>query len=150
VNLGWKLAQVVGATSPDALLDSYHDERHPVAARVLVSTRAQGVLGVPDPDIATVREVVGELLAVPDARRAVAAELSGVGIAYPGTCGRVTDVPAAPDGRGVLVAAALPARWADRVEARPGDRPLLVRPDGYVVWRGGPGLEDALRRWFGA
>jgi 2-polyprenyl-6-methoxyphenol hydroxylase-like FAD-dependent oxidoreductase len=150
VNLGWKLAAQVRGHAPVGLLDSYHDERHPVAARVLVSTRAQGVLGVPDPDIATVRQVVGELLAVPEARRAVAAELSGVGIAHPGTCGRATDVPVASDGRGVLVGAALPARWAGRVEARPGDHPQLVRPDGYVAWRGGPGLEAALRRWFGA
>ena len=35
VNLGWKLARVVKGISPDRLLDSYHAERHPVAARVL-------------------------------------------------------------------------------------------------------------------
>src|SRR5439155_19565307 len=35
VNLGWKLAQVVKETSPESLLDTYHAERHPVAARVL-------------------------------------------------------------------------------------------------------------------
>ncbi len=34
VNLGWKLAQVVRGVSPDSLLDTYHDERHPVGARV--------------------------------------------------------------------------------------------------------------------
>ena len=33
VNLGWKLAQVVSGNSPDNLLDTYHAERHPVAAR---------------------------------------------------------------------------------------------------------------------
>src|SRR2546425_4536196 len=38
VNLGWKLAQVVNGTSPDSLLDTYHAERHPVAARVLRNT----------------------------------------------------------------------------------------------------------------
>jgi 2-polyprenyl-6-methoxyphenol hydroxylase-like FAD-dependent oxidoreductase len=32
VNLGWKLAQVVSGTSPESLLDTYHAERHPVAA----------------------------------------------------------------------------------------------------------------------
>ena len=32
VNLGWKLAQVVNGTAPESLLDTYHDERHPVAA----------------------------------------------------------------------------------------------------------------------
>ena len=34
VNLGWKLAQVVDGTSPESLLDTYQDERHPVVARV--------------------------------------------------------------------------------------------------------------------
>jgi 2-polyprenyl-6-methoxyphenol hydroxylase-like FAD-dependent oxidoreductase len=34
VNLGWKLAQVVKGASPESLLDTYHAERHPVAARV--------------------------------------------------------------------------------------------------------------------
>ena len=150
MNLGWKLAAQVRGHAPDGLLDSYHDERHPIAARVLVSTRAQGVLGVPDPDAVAVREIVTGLLAVPDARRAVALELSGIGIAYPGTTGRATDVPATPDGRGVLLGAALPAGWADRVETRDGSGPQLVRPDGYVVWAGGPGLDEALQRWFGA
>ncbi|RSM41412.1 FAD-dependent oxidoreductase [Amycolatopsis balhimycina DSM 5908] len=149
VNLGWKLAATIRGTAPDGLLDSYHDERHPIAARVLVSTRAQAVLGVPDPDAAAVRAVFTELLAVPEARRAVAMELSGLGITYPGTTGRATGVPAAPDGRAVLVGATVPAGWAGRVEGRLGAAPRLVRPDGYVAWHGGPGLEDALHRWFG-
>ena len=44
VNLGWKLAQVVNRTSPESLLDTYHAERHPVAARVLRNTMAQVAL----------------------------------------------------------------------------------------------------------
>ena len=32
VNLGWKLAQVVNGISSESLLDTYQDERHPVAA----------------------------------------------------------------------------------------------------------------------
>lgn len=149
VNLGWKLAAQVRGHAPDGLLDSYHDERHPVSARVLVSTRAQGGLGVPDPYAAAVREIVTGLLAGPEARRSVALELSGIGITYPGIIGRATDVPVAPDGRAVLVGAPLPVGWADRVETRDGTEPQLVRPDGYVVWAGGPGLDAALRRWFG-
>ena len=48
VNLGWKLAQVVSGASPVRLLDTYHAERHPVAARVpaehhgTASTRRNG------------------------------------------------------------------------------------------------------------
>jgi FAD binding domain len=48
VNLGWKLAQVVNRTSPESLLDTYHAERHPVAARVLRNTIAQVALRRPD------------------------------------------------------------------------------------------------------
>jgi len=93
--------------------------------------------------------VFTDLLAVPEARRAVAAELSGIGVAYPGITGRATDVPASVAGRAVLVGAPVPAGWAGRVEGREGAAPRLVRPDGYVAWDGGPGLDDALRRWLG-
>ena len=37
-NLGWKLALVVGGQAGDALLDSYHAERHPAAAENLEVT----------------------------------------------------------------------------------------------------------------
>jgi 2-polyprenyl-6-methoxyphenol hydroxylase-like FAD-dependent oxidoreductase len=149
VNLGWKLAAHARGHAPDGLLDSYHAERHPVAARVLVSTRAQAVLGVPHPDAEVVREFVTGLLTVPDARRTVALELSGIGITYPGITGRAVDVPVAADGRAVLVGAPLPAGWSDLVETRDGDGPRLVRPDGYVAWAGGPeDLDAALSRWF--
>jgi 3-(3-hydroxy-phenyl)propionate hydroxylase len=48
VNLGWKLAQVVKRISPESLLDTYHAERHPVAARVLRNTMAEVALRRPD------------------------------------------------------------------------------------------------------
>ena len=48
VNLGWKLAQVVKGISPESLLDTYHAERHPVAARVLRTNMAQVMLRRPD------------------------------------------------------------------------------------------------------
>lgn len=39
-NLGWKLGQVLRYGAPDSLLDSYGDERRPIAARILdTSTR---------------------------------------------------------------------------------------------------------------
>jgi 2-polyprenyl-6-methoxyphenol hydroxylase-like FAD-dependent oxidoreductase len=44
VNLGWKLARVVDGTCPESLLDTYHAERHPVAARTLKYTMAQTAL----------------------------------------------------------------------------------------------------------
>src|SRR5439155_15267888 len=54
VNLGWKLAQVVNRTSPEGLLDTYHAERHPVAARVLRNTMARVALRRPDERIKAV------------------------------------------------------------------------------------------------
>src|SRR5205807_3284467 len=56
VNLGWKLAQVVKKTSSESLLDTYHAERHPVAARVLRNTMASVALRRPDDRIKAVGE----------------------------------------------------------------------------------------------
>src|SRR5438067_12799135 len=58
VNLGWKLAQVVKGTSPESLLDTYHAERHPVGARALQHTMAQGALQRRDERIEALVDVV--------------------------------------------------------------------------------------------
>jgi len=82
VNLGWKLAQVVNRTSPESLLDTYHDERHPVAARVLRNTMAQVALRRPDDRTKAVGDTVSELLSMDEPRRRFAAMMSGLGIHY--------------------------------------------------------------------
>jgi 3-(3-hydroxy-phenyl)propionate hydroxylase len=82
VNLGWKLAQVVKQTSPDSLPDTYHAERHPVAARVLRTTMAQVALRRPDDRTNALRDILSELLGMDEPRRRLAAELSGLGIHY--------------------------------------------------------------------
>lgn len=82
VNLGWKLAQVVKRRSPESLLDSYHAERHPVAARVLRNTMAAVALRRPDERTKALREMISELLAMDEPRRRVAAMLSGLDIRY--------------------------------------------------------------------
>jgi 2-polyprenyl-6-methoxyphenol hydroxylase-like FAD-dependent oxidoreductase len=82
VNLGWKLAQVVKGTSPDSLLDTYHSERHPVAARVLQNTMAQVALTTPDDRHDALRSAVGDLLAMDEPRRHIAAMLTGLDIHY--------------------------------------------------------------------
>ena len=104
---------------------------------------------MPDPDAAAVREIVTGLLAVPEARRAVASEISGIGLTYPGVSGAPPTSRPHPTAAPCWSARRFPAGWADRVETRAGAEPQLVRPDGYVVWSGGPGLEDALHRWLG-
>jgi 2-polyprenyl-6-methoxyphenol hydroxylase-like FAD-dependent oxidoreductase len=82
VNLGWKLAQVVHRKSPESLLDTYHAERHPVAARVLRTTMAQTALNRPDDRTEALRETVSELLSMDEPRKRIAAMLSGLDIHY--------------------------------------------------------------------
>ncbi len=82
VNLGWKLAQVVKGISADSLLDSYHAERHPVAARVLRTTMAQVMLRRPDERTKALRDTVSELLAMDEPSRRFAAMMSGLDIHY--------------------------------------------------------------------
>ena len=82
VNLGWKLAQVVKGTSPDSLLDTYHAERHPVAARVLRNTMAQVALLRTDDRTNALREIVSELLGMDEPRKRFAAMMSGLDIHY--------------------------------------------------------------------
>jgi hypothetical protein len=83
VNLGWKLAQVVNQTSPDSLLDTYHAERHPVAARVLRNTMAQmALLRRPDDRTKALRDTISELLSMDEPRKRFAAMMSGPSIHY--------------------------------------------------------------------
>jgi 2-polyprenyl-6-methoxyphenol hydroxylase-like FAD-dependent oxidoreductase len=84
-NLGWKLAAHVRGDAPEGLLDSYHTERHPVAARVIATTRAQSVLMSPPPDaddLLALREIVTDLARLPDANRYLAGLMSGLDLRY--------------------------------------------------------------------
>jgi 3-(3-hydroxy-phenyl)propionate hydroxylase len=82
VNLGWKLARVVKKTSPESLLDTYHAERHPVAALVLRNTMAQVALLRTDDRTNALRETMSELLGMDEPRKRVAAMMSGLDIHY--------------------------------------------------------------------
>ncbi|MFK4658982.1 2-polyprenyl-6-methoxyphenol hydroxylase-like FAD-dependent oxidoreductase [Bradyrhizobium japonicum] len=83
VNLGWKLAQVVRGISPDGLLDTYHAERHPVAARVLRNTMAQiAMLRRGEAGLKAARDVVADLLAMEEPRKRFGAMMSGLDIRY--------------------------------------------------------------------
>ena len=139
VNLGWKLAQVVNGISPENLLDTYHGERHPVAARVLRNTMAQiALLRRGDDGRKAAREVIAELLAMDEPRQRLGAMMSGLDIAYDLGEGhallgrRMPDLDLSVDGqklklftllhgaRGVLLNFGKPggldiAPWADRI-----------------------------------
>jgi 3-(3-hydroxy-phenyl)propionate hydroxylase len=82
VNLGWKLAQVVKKISPADLLDTYHAERHPIAARVLRDTMAHVALQRTDERTKALGGILGELLKVDAVRKYVTARNAGLDIHY--------------------------------------------------------------------
>jgi 3-(3-hydroxy-phenyl)propionate hydroxylase len=82
VNLGWKLAQVIKRSSPDSLLDTYHAERHPVAARVLQNTLAQMALRRPDDRSKALGNILSELLRMREPRTHLGAMVSGLDVQY--------------------------------------------------------------------
>jgi len=147
VNLGWKLAQVVRGISPETLLDTYHGERHPVAARVLRITMAQTAVTRQDERTEALREAVAELLGMEEPRKRFAGMMSGLDIRYdlgdghpllgrrvPDLDLRASDTPATifsllHDARPALLnlggAGSIDiGPWADRV------RPVEARADG--------------------
>ncbi|MFF2195839.1 FAD-dependent monooxygenase [Streptomyces sp. NPDC058157] len=84
-NLGWKLAAVLRGEADEELLDTYQTERHPVAARVLALTRAQGVVMGPQRDggLGELRDVLTDLLRVPEANRYMAGVMAGLDLRLP-------------------------------------------------------------------
>jgi hypothetical protein len=65
---------VVNGTSPESLLDTYHGERHPVAARVLRNTMASVALRHEDERTKALRDTMSEL-----PRKRFAGMMSGLG-----------------------------------------------------------------------
>jgi hypothetical protein len=82
VNLGWKLAQVVRGTSPEALLDTYQAERHPVGARALKVNMAQTALNRGDDRTRALHEAFAELLKMDEGRKRFAGMMSGLDVHY--------------------------------------------------------------------
>ncbi|MGY1456504.1 FAD-dependent monooxygenase [Streptomyces sp. SS8] len=122
LNLGWKLAAEVKGWAPPGLLDTYHAERHPVAARVLYNVRAQVALMHPGVLTDSLRELFREVMHLPQVNRFLTGMLSGTDIRY--DVGVPDDALAgtfAPDMR--LKTAQGPTSLAALLH---GGRPLLV------------------------
>lgn len=173
-NLGWKLAAEIGGWAPTGLLDSYHAERHPVAADVLENTRAQTELITLESGPQAVRGVVAELMDFEEVNRYLIEKVTAISVRYDVGAGhhllgrRLRDVELKQGrlyglmhrGKGMVLdqtGRLSAAGWADRVDhvvdvSTELDVPaLLLRPDGHVAWVGDDqeALRTQLRRWFG-
>ncbi|XYI00918.1 FAD-dependent oxidoreductase [Sorangium sp. So ce1128] len=163
INLGWKLAAVVHGSAPTGLLDTYTEERHPIAAAVLEWSRAQVVTLQPNLHGAAIGKMVQELLQTNDGTSAAVARIWGLSQRYDLGDAHPLVGMSAPDfeladgtrlgarlqrGRGLLLdfaddagLAELARGWASRVDHACtgakntlGLRALLIRPDGVVAW----------------
>jgi 2-polyprenyl-6-methoxyphenol hydroxylase-like FAD-dependent oxidoreductase len=152
-NLSWKLAAVLRG-APEALLDTYQAERHPVGAQVLRVSGTMIRLAMVRSRLGRAfRGLVGGLaLRVPPVRQRLTGRISAVGFRYGSPRGedplvgtRMPDVALADGsrlyenlhgGRFVLLGHGNATGWADRVRvvapAEPTGHTILVRPDGYV------------------
>ncbi|MFG7940498.1 FAD-dependent monooxygenase [Streptomyces cacaoi] len=175
VNLGWKLAAAVtGRRGAERLLDSYHDERHPVGRKACRRAQAQVALMHPLDQVEPLREIMAEVVRFPEVTRHLVRMLTDVRYPVPGdhplVGTRVPDVRVETadgvravselmvSGRGVLLdMAGGVAAGTDRVDVvRAAPHPeldaatVLIRPDGFVAWAGpADGLPAALETWFG-
>ena len=174
-NLGWKLAAAVDGWAPEGLLDSYHTERHAVAADVLDNTRAQIQLMSTEPGPQSVRRLLAELVDIEEVNRYLIEKITAIGVRYDLGEGhellgrRLRDVQLKQGhlyglmhgGRGLLLdqtGQLSAAGWADRVDhvvdvSEELDVPaVLLRPDGHVAWVGEDqeDLVSRLTKWFGA
>ncbi|MBA0052116.1 rifampin monooxygenase [Streptomyces sp. AJS327] len=174
VNLGWKLAATVHGWAPEGLLDSYHAERHPVAADVLNNTRAQAELVSTEPGPLAVRRLLTELMGFEEVNRHLIEKITAIGVRYdlgghhplvgrrmPDhtlTHGRLYDHT--HHARGLLLdqtGRLSAAGWTDRVDHLTDTSDTLetpaalLRPDGHIAWAGDDqhDLHTALRAWFG-
>ncbi|MBM0259956.1 rifampin monooxygenase [Micromonospora sp. 4G55] len=174
-NLGWKLAAEINGWAPEGLLDSYHTERHPVAADVLDNTRAQMQLLSPEPGPQALRRLLSELMAFENVSRYLTEKITAIGVRYDFGAGhellgrRLRDIglqrgrlyELLHSGRGLLLdrtGRLSVTGWADRIDhvvdgSEELDVPaVLLRPDGHVAWAGEDqaDLLSQLPRWFGA
>jgi 2-polyprenyl-6-methoxyphenol hydroxylase-like FAD-dependent oxidoreductase len=174
-NLGWKLAAVIRGAAAESLLESYTEERRPVAQAVLANTLAQAAIMRPDAQSGALRAVMSDLLQIDEVSRVMGAMIKGLATRYDlgspqDAVGRlIGDRPIGrgegslyslmQDGMGLLLDASPDGAASRRVAAHAdsikrvavADGPsLLIRPDACVAWvgegAGAEGLEEALRR----
>ncbi|MFF2194360.1 SDR family oxidoreductase [Streptomyces sp. NPDC058157] len=134
-NLGWKLGARIAGHGTDALLDTYHEERHAVGQGVQSNVRTQALLLLGGPEVDAVREVFAELSASENVRTHLAGLISGLSVRH------AVGSAASEDGSG-LTGSRVPAWEVTTAEGstttlgllRPG-RGLLLLPPGEEARR---------------
>lgn len=171
-NLGWKLAAVLRGEMPETLLDTYTDERRPVAEAVLANTLAQMAIMRPDPQAGAMRELVARLMQFDDVNRFIGEMTSGLATRYDlgsqlEDVGRlIGDRPLSggdtgvslyevmQDGMGVLLDASADGRAAEQAAATTSrvrcvavdtGPSMLIRPDACIAWVGEGNSVDGLQ-----
>jgi 3-(3-hydroxy-phenyl)propionate hydroxylase len=113
-NLAWKLAEVIGGTAPDELLDTYESERSPhVREFIETAVRLGAVIQTTDPDAAQRRDA--DLASRPQAFATPQPRLGAGAHDGSANAGRIAEQPTLADG----------ARLDDRVGYR---HALLIHP----------------------
>jgi 2-polyprenyl-6-methoxyphenol hydroxylase-like FAD-dependent oxidoreductase len=172
-NLAWKIdAALAGAD--DAVLDTYHAERHPIGKRVLLQSglMARGITLQPRVARGLRNLLAPRLLRIPRVRDTVAGSFAGTTLRYTHkkdenslvgtrgtqislTHGRLTELQRVPGFVFVREHGAPPVDvvgvlHAERADSGPA---VLVRPDGYIAWAGDSADRSewaaALARWVG-
>ena len=82
MNLGWKLAAVIHSISPEELLDTYENERHPIGEQVLDWSRAQVAIMRPTPEARALNAIVRDFLNTKDGTTYVAGRVWGIHTHY--------------------------------------------------------------------
>ncbi|MEW2452286.1 FAD-dependent monooxygenase [Streptomyces parvulus] len=146
-NLGWKLAAVVTGRARPALLDTYHAERHPVGARLLMNTRAQGMVFLGGDQAEPLRRILTELTGHDTVRRHLAGIVSHLDIRYDVT-------GTGQDGQGTgshpLLGRRLPKTPLTVSGADTDTFALLHAGHGVLLdLTGLPGLREAAAPWAG-
>jgi 2-polyprenyl-6-methoxyphenol hydroxylase-like FAD-dependent oxidoreductase len=158
MNLGWKLAARVQGRAGEALLDSYHDERHPLGAAVAEHTLAQtALIAGTTPTGQAMRSLFSKLIATqPSMSLELAKKLTGLDVQYPAPTADAHPLVGARlsgveqylhSGRAVLLnmsenplesasdyASSIGIETVAALPELDDTTAAIIRPDGYVWW----------------